>query len=406
MMWNQHPQVPVPDVAGVESQPVSRDHGRVQVPLWGQALSLLVVAIHTPLLALILVGAGIALGSVSFRFNLPVGALVVLTAVACAFPLSALVVSAVMLTARGIPYGGRLTTLAACLCLLMSLLALGGAMQVLLTNGRPYASVSQFFVNAVWVLILIVPSVCLSCYYLVQSTPPPFGSSLLEKPASLWMRSLGMITSPVRLIRANRTSFLAILVVYMASTGLGVLTGLASPDGTPGPEEGNAATGRDNTAAATATDRLSSVLTRAVEQDDSATTTAYFVTHNLIVSEGIFITTPSFIIPFSGLLTGIAGEYWSGEVLSWIATGIGPVNTLGFIGVWFLEFLSSVLAGCAVFLQGRALIKPATLGATSRASALVAGLRVTAAIYAWILIVLIVAAILETNMILHVPYGA
>jgi hypothetical protein len=115
---------------------------------------------------------------------------------------------------------------------------------------------------------------------------------------------------------------------------------------------------------------------------------------NLLVGSFVDITLPSLIIPFSGLLMGIVRAVLWGLLLS----PAHPDLRLAMIPhslTLVIEGQAYVLALLAVYIHGRALFQPQSVGVEGHWKGYFEGLKRTAKIYLLVVITLAVAAIYE-----------
>ena len=119
---------------------------------------------------------------------------------------------------------------------------------------------------------------------------------------------------------------------------------------------------------------------------------------NLLVGRFIFLTLPSMVIPFSGIVVGmLRAVVWrllfSPGKLD--VTGPGLLAQLLTLGVLLLEGQGYVLAMFAAYDQGRAWLWPRRVGATNRIQGYWMGLKRSAGVYLLVAGILIVAALYE-----------
>jgi len=119
-------------------------------------------------------------------------------------------------------------------------------------------------------------------------------------------------------------------------------------------------------------------------------------TLNLILGALAFITLPSLLVPFAGVLTGsVRALVWGISIpLSVISARGVPAFLLVLILV-VLEGGAYVVAMLASFVHGRAVIFPASVGATTRCKAYKIGLAITGHLYVVVALLLAIAAIYE-----------
>lgn len=115
---------------------------------------------------------------------------------------------------------------------------------------------------------------------------------------------------------------------------------------------------------------------------------------NLILGSIIFITLPSLVIPFSGLLLGAYRALMWGLILSPTAPELRAVmipHSLTLI----LEGQAYVLAMLAAYVQGRAFLWPRSVGAATRRQGYGVGVKRSARVYLLVVLLLAVAAVYE-----------
>ncbi|HSK83657.1 MAG TPA: hypothetical protein VK902_09710 [Rubrobacter sp.] len=121
---------------------------------------------------------------------------------------------------------------------------------------------------------------------------------------------------------------------------------------------------------------------------------------NLIVGSFVFITVPSLIIPFSGLLIGVYRALLWGLLFSpSAAVGAGLVFHLPTI---ILEGQAYVLAMLAAYVQGMAFVRPRSAGAKTRREGYREGVKRSVRIYLLVAIVLFVAAVYEAVSVIFI----
>ncbi len=115
---------------------------------------------------------------------------------------------------------------------------------------------------------------------------------------------------------------------------------------------------------------------------------------NLFLGTLVEITLPSLIIPFSGLLMGIFRAVLWGLLLSPSEPSLaGPMIPHSLVLI--LEGQGYILALLAVFIHGKAILRPGAYGVQGRLHGYVEGLRRTGWIYLLVTVVLTAAAVYE-----------
>jgi hypothetical protein len=122
---------------------------------------------------------------------------------------------------------------------------------------------------------------------------------------------------------------------------------------------------------------------------------------NLLGGAFMFITVPSLLIPFSGLLIGALRAVVWGLVLSpttpELARGMIP-HSLTLV----IEGQGYILALLAVYIHGKAFLSPRTVGAASRGEGYRTGLGRSAQVYLLVVLVLAVAAVYEALEVIFI----
>lgn len=125
---------------------------------------------------------------------------------------------------------------------------------------------------------------------------------------------------------------------------------------------------------------------------------------NLVLGSFVFITVPSLIIPFSGLLVGVYRALLWGLLFS-------PTAVLG-AGILFhwptiiLEGQAYILAMLAAYVQGMAFLRPKTVGVQTRRQGYWIGVKRSVRIYLLVAITLFVAAVYEAVSVIFIMQGA
>ena len=119
---------------------------------------------------------------------------------------------------------------------------------------------------------------------------------------------------------------------------------------------------------------------------------------NLLVGSLASITLPSIVVPFSGLLVaGVRAILW-GLIFAPDSLSVGPgqlISGVLIVLVLILEGQGYILTMLAAYDQGRAWLRPATVGAVSRRAGYTAGLRRTLNLYLLIVVTLALAGLVE-----------
>ncbi len=115
---------------------------------------------------------------------------------------------------------------------------------------------------------------------------------------------------------------------------------------------------------------------------------------NLIVGSVIYINLPSLLIPFIGLLTGAYRAVLWGFMFA-PATSLVDATLIPHVGTIILEGEGYVLAMLAAYIQGKAFLRPSTVGATSHREGYVLGFKRSAQLYVLVVLTLAVSAVYE-----------
>ena len=122
---------------------------------------------------------------------------------------------------------------------------------------------------------------------------------------------------------------------------------------------------------------------------------------NLIGGSFAVITIPSLLIPFIGLLVGAVRAVLWGLILSPTSTELAKpmiAHSLTLI----LEGQGYILAMLAVYIHGKSFLWPRTVGATTRGEGYRAGVKRSAQIYLFVVLLLAVAAVYEALEVIYI----
>lgn len=125
---------------------------------------------------------------------------------------------------------------------------------------------------------------------------------------------------------------------------------------------------------------------------------------NLLGGALLFITLPSFIVPFTGLLLGAVrafawGMIFSPDFESFNSTALAYGLLVGIL--LLLEGEGYVLAILGSYIHGTSFLSPQTAGATSRWQGYLTGASSSLKLYALVATVLALAAIYEATMVIY-----
>jgi len=131
-------------------------------------------------------------------------------------------------------------------------------------------------------------------------------------------------------------------------------------------------------------------------------TVALIFVINLVGATFFTITVPSLFVPFSGLLLfGVRALLW-GILFAPRIDAVGGVRDLlvglGVLGLILLEGEGYILAALGAYIQGRALLRPSSVGASGPLQGYGYGIKEQARLYVWIVLVLLVAAVYEVGL--------
>jgi hypothetical protein len=122
---------------------------------------------------------------------------------------------------------------------------------------------------------------------------------------------------------------------------------------------------------------------------------------NLTIASFLWITLPSLVVPFSGIVTGACRAVLWGVLLSPSSPEMSAVmipHSLTLI----LEGQAYILAMLAAYIQGRAFLWPATVDATTHGEGYRAGVKRSLRLYLLVAIVLAVAAVYEVLEVIFI----
>jgi hypothetical protein len=124
--------------------------------------------------------------------------------------------------------------------------------------------------------------------------------------------------------------------------------------------------------------------------------TAILVTFfvNLLIGSLASITIPSLIVPFSGFIIGMYRAVMWGLLLSPAHPELRIIMIPHMLTL-ILEGQAYILTLLAAYIQGRAFLRPATVGVEGHGKGYLEGLKRTLKIYALVVLTLAVAAIYE-----------
>jgi hypothetical protein len=121
---------------------------------------------------------------------------------------------------------------------------------------------------------------------------------------------------------------------------------------------------------------------------------------NLFLGSMLEMSLPSLIIPFSGLLMGVYRAILWGLLLSPSNPGLaGPMipHSLTLL----IEGQAYILVMLAIYIHGKAFVRPEAYGVTSRLQGYLEGLRRTGWIYILVAILLAIAAVYEALEVIY-----
>ncbi len=129
---------------------------------------------------------------------------------------------------------------------------------------------------------------------------------------------------------------------------------------------------------------------------------------NLLAGSLLYITLPSLVIPFAGVVLGSYRAVLWGLLLAPTSAELALVMIPHSL-VLLLEGQAYILAMLAVYVHGKSFLRPQSVGLTSHARGYLAGLKLSARLYILVLIVLAVAATyeaLEVILMVRLASGA
>ena len=123
-------------------------------------------------------------------------------------------------------------------------------------------------------------------------------------------------------------------------------------------------------------------------------------TVNVIGGSFVYITLPSLIVPFSGLVLGAFRALLWGLMFS--PTAVMGAGFFLLLPTIVLEGQGYVLAMLAAYVQGVAFVRPRSVGEKSHGRGYLEGLKRSARIYVLVAIVLVVAAVVEAVSVIFI----
>ena len=122
---------------------------------------------------------------------------------------------------------------------------------------------------------------------------------------------------------------------------------------------------------------------------------------NLILGSFVYITLPSLIVPFSGIVLGCVRAVGWGLVLAPTSPELARAMITHSL-VIVLEGQGYVLAMFAVYLLWKGVLWPESRGEKTRSKAYLAGIRKTAYIYMLVTLILAISAIYEAFEVIYI----
>jgi len=192
-------------------------------------------------------------------------------------------------------------------------------------------------------------------------------------------------TEAMRLVREHRAAFIAIHAGYLGLFLVGIGLTAVIPELRPG---GLGALGAD-----TGAQGVGTVIADAYRSGNVALAAAVTLAVNLLLASIVQTTLPSLVVPFLGVLLTLA------RALSWgvLFTPFGAQDSTFLIHYVTLAIEGAAYAtvGFAAWVQGRRVVQPQRFGLPTRRAGWLAGLRATASLYLWVVVLLIVGALYE-----------
>jgi hypothetical protein len=201
-----------------------------------------------------------------------------------------------------------------------------------------------------------------------------------------------LFTSIVQIIRRNMRAYLVINAIYY---GL-VIAGMIYVIGNPGLQE----TLLDAVGQSFSSEGPLAAVGEAYGGGTVLNAMLLTFVVNLFLGSFVFITLPSLIVPFSGLLMGVYRASLWGLLLSPSKPELlGPMipHSLTLL----LEGQAYIVAMLGVYVLGKALIRPETVGESSHWRGYLAGLKATGVLYVAVTGLLAVAAVYEALEVIY-----
>ncbi|MHB8118001.1 MAG: stage II sporulation protein M [Methanothrix sp.] len=189
----------------------------------------------------------------------------------------------------------------------------------------------------------------------------------------------------MKIVTENHRPYLILNIVYFGLVLLGAIYSSLNPSIAPWLKEGTAQ-------ALTNGGPLVMVANAYISGNFFTAAVLTFIV-NLILGAILYITLPSMVVPFFGLLMGaFRAVLWGVLVLSII-----PYEAYS-VPAWltmFFEGEAYILVMLAAYIQGKAFLWPESVGAATRRQGYIRGLEATWKLYVLIVLILAVAAIWE-----------
>jgi hypothetical protein len=126
---------------------------------------------------------------------------------------------------------------------------------------------------------------------------------------------------------------------------------------------------------------------------------------NLLIGSFVYITVPSLLVPFSGIVTAAIRAVMWGLVFTPSLAALSVAGTIKGLLIGLLILLEGegyVLAILGSYIHGAAVLAPASVGASTRWKAYRSGAHTALTIYPLIVAVLALAALYETTTVIFV----
>ncbi|GAA0228633.1 hypothetical protein [Cryptosporangium japonicum] len=194
-----------------------------------------------------------------------------------------------------------------------------------------------------------------------------------------------------RPLREHRRALVVIALVNLALFLAGVLLTVLVPETRPG--------GLGQLHGEPDTPGLGTLVAEAYRSENVAWAATVTFLVNLVLASMLQTTLPSLVVPFLGVVV-TAVRIFSWGVL-FTPAGQEDAAFLFHYVTLLIEGAAYVLVAFATWVQARRFLQPRRYGLAGHGAGYVAGLRATARIYVWVVVLLVIGAIYEAFSVIY-----